>query len=351
MTGRLTREERKEYPEGNNSNFTFQQQDIAGSGLQNSLYQNITQKVMGGIPDKGESQGRVVDSEIVDSNVLSSLIQESDLQNPTTMSVLIKHLIQAKHDPCKISEVIGELTRMKHVNEDMGLKMISLEEENKFLKQKKGGMVQSNFSELSIGESIKVENIPDKFNDTDKKFEEIRQESTSSLSRKSVSSEVRSPQNSVQSGRPASETDSSTQFRALETIPENTDEHLSMNRTREISRGSDFPSKQKSDIHLSMPVSRGKDCRVSAQPEFMFNSLQKDSVTSRVPSFPGVGKSDIKVSITRINEPSCSRPAKRGRTTTPFEKPPRIWTSTSNPRTARRPRVKKEGSQGESRPK
>ena len=103
-------DEKREYAEGNNSNFTFRQQDggIGSSGLQNSLYQNITQNVMG---PRAEAERRVVDSEIVDSNVLSSLVQDSEVQLPTSLSHLIKDLKQAKQDPTKISEVIGELRK------------------------------------------------------------------------------------------------------------------------------------------------------------------------------------------------------------------------------------------------
>ena len=76
--------------------------------MQNSLYQNITQNVMG----TKESEGRkVIDSEIVDSNVLSSLVQDSDVHTPTNLSNLIRNLKQAKQDPTKISEVIGELSK------------------------------------------------------------------------------------------------------------------------------------------------------------------------------------------------------------------------------------------------
>jgi hypothetical protein len=62
--------------------------------------------------NKSDSESRkVVDSEIVDSNVLSSLVQDSDLQTPTNLSNLIRNLKQAKQDPTKISEVIGELSK------------------------------------------------------------------------------------------------------------------------------------------------------------------------------------------------------------------------------------------------
>jgi len=62
--------------------------------------------------NKSDSESRkVVDSEIVDSNVLSSLVQDSDLQTPTNLSNLIRNLKQAKQDPTKISEVIGELNK------------------------------------------------------------------------------------------------------------------------------------------------------------------------------------------------------------------------------------------------
>lgn len=59
-----------------------------------------------------DSEGRkVIDSEIVDSNVLSSLVQDSDIHTPTNLSNLIRNLKQAKQDPTKISEVIGELSK------------------------------------------------------------------------------------------------------------------------------------------------------------------------------------------------------------------------------------------------
>ena len=105
--------EKKDFAEGNNSNFTFQQDNPVGSsGLQNSLYQNITQNVMGNSSTKMEGDNRkVVDSEIVDSNVISSLVQDFDFQDPTSLSNLIKNLKNAKQNPEKISEIIGELKK------------------------------------------------------------------------------------------------------------------------------------------------------------------------------------------------------------------------------------------------
>lgn len=156
--------------------------------------------------------------------------------------------------------------------------MISLEQENSLLRGNKTGIKQSSFSNYSAGE------LPDpaeKNNDSDRKIQEI-QNSSSSLSKKSFSNEGCSPQNSH---RPGTDSGSETfsNFRALETIPENTDEHFSLNQTKEgISR-------KLANIHLSMPASRENE--VLNQPKFMFNSLQKGPKKHSTPAFPQRNKS------------------------------------------------------------
>lgn len=94
----------------NSSNFTFQGQEgpVGNSGLQNSLYQNITQNVMG----VGERErGRVVNSEIVDSNVVSSTLQESmPLNSLASFSALISDLSGEAKD-LQSEKVISELLK------------------------------------------------------------------------------------------------------------------------------------------------------------------------------------------------------------------------------------------------
>jgi SpoVK/Ycf46/Vps4 family AAA+-type ATPase len=102
-------------------------------------------------------------------------------------------------------------------------------------------------------------------------------------------------------------------FRGLETIPENTDEHSSMNRTRDHSRVSGVNDKAQTNIHLSMPVSQNKDSELLKQPKFMFNSLQKANQRNRgLPSFPKVSKGDFKVMVIRVRGSSCSRLGRQG---------------------------------------
>ena len=178
---------------------------------------------------------------------------------------------------------------MKNWNEEIGLKMISLEEENTQLRQQKRGIKQSTYSNYSVGELVKSGHSPDKISNSDQMIREIH-ESTSSMSKKTFSNEAKSPQNSIHSSRPATDSGSDTfsNFQALETIPENTDENLSMNRTKDKSPFNELLPNRKCDIHLSMPVYHEKDTDLHKQPKFMFNSLQKklDSKISSTPSFP-----------------------------------------------------------------
>ena len=103
-------EQEKGFKGENSSNFTFQGQEgtVGNSGLQNSLYQNITQNVMG----LGERErGRVVNSEIVDSNVVSSTLQESmPLNSLASFSALISDLSGEAKD-LQSEKVISELLK------------------------------------------------------------------------------------------------------------------------------------------------------------------------------------------------------------------------------------------------
>jgi len=183
---------------------------------------------------------------------------------------------------------------MKNWNEELGFKMISLEEENQLLKQQKRGIKQSSYSNYSVGDLVKSGHSPEKLTESDQRIREI-QDSNSSLSKKSFSNEAKSPQNSIQSGKPVTDSGSDTfsNFRGLETIPENTDENLSMNRTKDKSPFGDLVTNSKSDIHLSMPVYQEKDNELLKQPKFMFNSLQKKGQpkSNNIPSFPNPHKS------------------------------------------------------------
>ena len=166
--------------------------------------------------------------------------------------------------------------------------MISLEEENKELKQIKGGIKQSTYSNYSVGELLKSGQIPDKYDETDQRIREIGQESISTLSKNSYSSEMNSPHNSVQSIKQITESGSETisNFQGLETIPENTEENISINRIRGDSSFGEVSSKKGSNIHLSMPVYEGKNNEVLKQPGFMFNSLPKGNNNQKINQIP-----------------------------------------------------------------
>ena len=109
------------YKEGNNSNFTFQQQDTCGSignsSLQNSLYQNITHNVMGennlgtSEADLVNENRKVVDSEIVESNVLGSNMLETSGGIPASISLLINSLKDTGNGQEKIQQIVNELTK------------------------------------------------------------------------------------------------------------------------------------------------------------------------------------------------------------------------------------------------
>lgn len=165
--------------------------------------------------------------------------------------------------------------------------MISLEEENKQLKMTRG-IKQSSYSNYSVGELLKSGQIPDKFEETDQQIKEIGQYSVSSSSKKSFSSEINSPQNSVQSQKNVTESGSETfsNFQGLETIPENTEENASLQRTRLESGFGEIPKNKSSNIHMSMPVYEEKNSDILKQPNFMFNSLQKKGNYKQAPAFP-----------------------------------------------------------------
>lgn len=100
----------KPFRGGNSSHFTFQGQDstTVNSGLQNSLYQNITHNVMG-IHDKRKAQ--VVDSEIVDSNIINSNLHESmPINSLASFSALISDLASESQNP-KTDKIISELIK------------------------------------------------------------------------------------------------------------------------------------------------------------------------------------------------------------------------------------------------
>lgn len=194
---------------------------------------------------------------------------------------------------------------MKSWNEEIGLKVISLEQENSLLRGQKTGIKQSSYSNYSVGELSPPA-------EADRQIREI-QNSTSSLSKKSFSHEGRSPQNSQ---RPATDSGSETfsNFRALETIPENTDEHFSLNRTKE------GISKQVASIHMSMPASRQHD--VLAQPQFMFNSLQKGAKQPVSPAFPQRNRSSPDVGF-QGDKGFMFQTGETGANYNPFRKPNR----------------------------
>ena len=106
----LTSSRDKAFRGGNSSNFTFQGHDstTGNSGLQNSLYQNITNNVMG-VNDKRRAQ--VVDSEIVDSNLINSNLQESmPINSLASFSALITDLSSDTNHP-KTDKIISELIK------------------------------------------------------------------------------------------------------------------------------------------------------------------------------------------------------------------------------------------------
>ena len=197
--------------------------------------------------------------------------------------------------------------------------MISLEEENRLLKQNKT-IKQSTYSDYSAGDLGRSSQVPDKFDETDQQFREMQKESSSSLSKKSFSSEAKSPQNSVQSVKPTeSGSDTFSNFRALETIPENTDEYSSMNRTRERGKFNDFVEQKTSDIHSSLPISQNKGDELMKQPKFMFNSLQKGRQPPEVPSFP-TPEEARKVGLKGSQEAFLFRTGETGANFNPFRK-------------------------------
>jgi hypothetical protein len=107
-------EEDKEYREGNNSNFTFRYdsgQNTHNSGLQNSLYQNITNNVMGDSKLSKKNSAKVVDSEIIDSNILNSQINESMNFIQSNVSQLISILNENPSNSISKPKIISELMK------------------------------------------------------------------------------------------------------------------------------------------------------------------------------------------------------------------------------------------------
>ena len=153
----------------------------------------------------------------------------------------------------------------------MGLRIITLEEENRSLKDRiRGDIKHSNYTNYSASEILKDSQSPSKSFEKNQIIKEIQMEFSSSLSKNS--NEITSPNNSLQSGKPISESGSEnlSNYRGLETIPE---ESISMNKTQNTLYHSDCQSNKKDKMHLSMPVHEPITDKIQKQPNFMFNSL------------------------------------------------------------------------------
>lgn len=183
--------------------------------------------------------------------------------------------------------------------------MLSLEQENSALRADKSGVKQSSFSDYSGGDKGDTG-----LQGKNQVMREL-QDSGSSLSKTTFSGDGRSPQNSVQSqSQRPSDSDTLSNSRPLETIPENSDEHCSLGRTGQRARG--LPA----DIHSSMPAARPDE--VLQQPRFMFNSLQKASS----PAFPRPHRSSPDVGFARGKD-FLFQTGETGANFNPFRKSPR----------------------------